>query len=144
MTTPQDLAKLMAVCEAATAGDLDSAPKSGEYGYQETDKWYECPTCDGQGEVHGATYCNFDGVAQGVQFFGIGNEFKNYEAFFRTFNPETVKSLLRIAIEAGKAAEALAALIAIIDDEFGIVAPEMNAAIAAHANLNLALGESHE
>jgi len=89
-----DDAELKRVAEAATPGDLDSAPERGEYGHKETSKWYECPACDGRGEVHGATYCNFDGFALGVQFFGIGNEFKNYEAFFRAFRPETVLSLL--------------------------------------------------
>lgn len=92
MTTNEDLARL---AEAATPGDLDTTGNEGdEYGYSETGKWYECPCCDGAGEVHGSTYCNFDDFAMGVQFFGIGNEFKNYEAFFRAANPARILSLL--------------------------------------------------
>lgn len=89
-----DLEALKKVALAVTPGDIDSAPEKGEYGHKERDKWYACPTCDGQGEVFGATYCNFDDKPLGVQFFGIGAEFGRWEDYFRAFRPSAVLSLL--------------------------------------------------
>lgn len=89
-----DHAELARLAEAATPGDLDTVPNPpSEYGGHSTGS-YECPACQGAGEVEGETYCNFDGLALGVQFFGIGNAFKNYEAYFRAANPATVLSLI--------------------------------------------------
>lgn len=89
-----DHAELARLAEAATPGDLDTVPNPpSEYGGH-SEGVYECPACAGQGEVEGATYCNFDGLALGVQFFGIGNAFKNYEAYFRAANPARVLALL--------------------------------------------------
>jgi hypothetical protein len=86
---------LIAIAEAvSTPGDIDSAPKSGEYGFKEVDKWYECPACAGRGEVQGSTYCNFDDKPLGVQFFGIGAEHGQWEAYFRAFPPRVVLALL--------------------------------------------------
>lgn len=93
-----DLDELEKVARAvSTPGDIDSAPARGEYGYKEADAWYSCPACDGQGEVNGATYCNFDGKPLGVQFFGIGAEFGEWEAYFRALRPPTVLRLIALA-----------------------------------------------
>ena len=94
MTQPLDLERMREVALKATPGDLDTIPKpNSEYGGHETGR-YTCPCCGGDGEVEGETFTNFDGVAIGVQFFGIGNEFKNYEEFFRTANPAAVIAIL--------------------------------------------------
>ena len=89
-----DLEGMRAAAEKATPGDLDTVPNPpSEYGGHSSGV-YKCPACDGQGEVDGASYCNFDGVALGVQFFGIGNEHVNYEAYFRAVRPAAVLALL--------------------------------------------------
>jgi hypothetical protein len=93
--TPRDWEELKKLAEAATPGDLDTCnDPADEYGGKDPSGWLECPACGGSGEVEGVTYCNFDHVAMGVQFFGIGNEFTNYEKFFRAFNPATVLELI--------------------------------------------------
>lgn len=62
----QELRGLIAAC---TKGDLSTA---GRHTEAET---VECPVCHGDGEVDAADYCNIDGVALGVQFYGIGEQF---------------------------------------------------------------------
>ncbi len=90
MTTP-DIAglceRLRAALESVTPGDLDTSDHIGNGNYN-------CPCCEGEGAVEGKTFTNFDGFAVGVQFFGVGDEFAKYEAFFRAANPQTVTVLL--------------------------------------------------
>jgi hypothetical protein len=89
-----DIQHLKRVAEAATAGDLETVPNPpNEYGGREQD-CYECPMCQGEGWLDGVTYCNFDRVTIGVQFFGIGDEFKRYEAYFRAASPATILALI--------------------------------------------------
>jgi hypothetical protein len=93
--TNTDWTELKRLAEAATPGDLDTCnDPPDEYGGKDPSGWLECPACGGDGEVEGVTYCNFDHVAMGVQFFGIGNEFINYEKFFRAANPAVILALL--------------------------------------------------
>lgn len=66
----QELRSLIAAC---TKGDLSTAQRHIK---AET---VECPACHGDGEVEAADYCNFDGVALGVQFYGIGEQFGAHE-----------------------------------------------------------------
>lgn len=47
------------------------------------DEYLDCPCCDGEGSVDGATYLNYDGFAVGVQFFGVGEQFVHNEEAFR-------------------------------------------------------------
>ena len=92
MTAPivLDLDAIEAAAKAATPQDFDSAELKVENGH------VECPQCGGQGEVELlAEYTNFDGVAIGVQFFGIGHEFGAAEAFYRAANPAVVLELVR-------------------------------------------------
>lgn len=44
---------------------------------------YNCPLCAGNGEVEGRTYLNHDAAANGIQFFGVGDSFRDAEALFR-------------------------------------------------------------
>lgn len=93
--TPEDLKKIREAAEAATPGDLDTVnDPTDEHSDRSESDYYECPACQGQGEIDGVTYTNFDHVAIGVQFFGIGNEHVNYERFFRLLKPETVIQLV--------------------------------------------------
>jgi len=109
--TSAELDELEALAKAATPGDLDTVnDPPDEYGGKSATGWYECPCCESVGEVEGVTYSNFDAVAMGVQFFGIGNEHKNYEAFFRAANPATILRLLSLAragLEASTAEESM-------------------------------------
>ncbi|HDR2758975.1 TPA: ead/Ea22-like family protein [Enterobacter mori] len=85
-----DKRALREAAEKATALNLDTAQvKRGNDGY------LECPCCEGAGYVEEeADFCNFDGVALGVQFYGIGEHHGLAEAFFRAANPATVLALL--------------------------------------------------
>ena len=73
MTTGFDLDEIERLLAAATVGDLTTAQ------YHTLSEYVECPVCDGDGEVRASDYCNFDGVALGVQFYGIGSEFGAHE-----------------------------------------------------------------
>lgn len=84
-----DLDALRALAEKATPQDFDSAE------YATNNGWIECPHCGGEGAVEmTADYCNYDGDALGVQFYGIGEAHKNAEAFCRAANPQTILSLI--------------------------------------------------
>lgn len=83
----EELPRLREIAEKATPGNLDTSDHIGG-GY------YQCPACNGDGEIDGEQFTNFDGFALGVQFFGVGNEFAAYESFFRAFRPETVIHIL--------------------------------------------------
>ncbi|HDC4490741.1 TPA: ead/Ea22-like family protein [Enterobacter asburiae] len=86
-----DKRALREAAEKATALNLDTAQEAR----QEDDECIECPTCGGDGymEVQ-RDYCNIDGVALGVLFYGIGEHHGLAEAFFRAANPATVLALL--------------------------------------------------
>jgi hypothetical protein len=79
--------RLRAALEGVTPGDLDTADHTGTGSH-------DCPCCEGEGTVDGKTFTNFDGFAVGVQFFGVGDEFAKYEAFFRAANPANITALL--------------------------------------------------
>ena len=79
MSSLIEMAKeVVARAEKATPQNLGTAE------LHVADGWYECPACGGEGSVDGETYTNYDGVANGVQFFGIGDEFGLAEKLFRT------------------------------------------------------------
>lgn len=84
-----DHSELKRLAEAATPQGFDSAAVKVENGY------IECPHCEGEGQVElEADYCNYDGAAIGVQFYGIGLEFGAAEAYFRAANPAAVLALI--------------------------------------------------
>ena len=76
MTTTEHLEALEA---KATPGDLSTAER------HISSEWVECPACQGEGEVEASDYCNFDGVALGVQFYGIGKEFGAHEDLWKFY-----------------------------------------------------------
>ena len=81
---------LREAAEKATALNLDTAQvKRGNGGY------LECPCCEGTGYVEEENdFCNIDGVALGVQFYGIGEHHGLAESYLRAVNPATVLALL--------------------------------------------------
>lgn len=95
----KELDKLEALAKAATPQNFDSAQITNQ-------GCIECPSCDGSGEVElTADYCNYDGRALGVQFYGIGPEHRAAEAFYRAANPAAILELIALA-RAGSAAPA--------------------------------------
>ena len=93
-TRPDEFEALRQAALKASPGDLDTVPNPPtEYGGRDEGGECECPFC-GDGYVDVVTYSNFDHVAMGVQFFGIGDEFGNYEAYFRQARPATILALL--------------------------------------------------
>ncbi|MBE8590725.1 hypothetical protein IQK56_07160 [Pseudomonas sp. MAFF 301449] len=84
-----DYNELKRLAEAATPQEFDTAEEKSGNGY------IECPHCGGSGEVEiEADYCNYDGAAIGVQFYGIGHEFGAAEAYYRAANPAAVLTLI--------------------------------------------------
>lgn len=91
-----NLEELKKVVEKATPQNLDSAEITSHY--ESGERILNCPFCDGDGSVEEeAYYCNYDGKALGVQFFGIGPEHGAAEQYLRTFNPSLVSKLLKAA-----------------------------------------------
>jgi len=76
-TPPSGLAgELAELLAKATPGDL----KTAEASVVDAGEYAECPLCCGEGEVEqDAHYNNFDAVALGVQFYGIGPHFGAHE-----------------------------------------------------------------
>jgi hypothetical protein len=94
--TPEEIEAIRKRAEAATPQNFDSASHVYEGGD------VTCPNCDGEGFVTVAKdYLNYDGAALGVQFYGIGDEPGNAEAYYRAVRPEVVLALLS-ALEAAE------------------------------------------
>lgn len=84
-----DLNELERLAREATPQDFDSAKIKPEGG------WIECPHCGGNGEVElEADYCNYDGQALGVQFYGIGNAHGAAENYYRAARPAVVLAMI--------------------------------------------------
>ncbi|ENZ74951.1 MULTISPECIES: hypothetical protein [Ralstonia] len=85
-----DLAELQRLAREATPQDFDSAKLKPD-----ADGWIECPHCGGEGSVQlEADYCNYDGQALGVQFYGIGNAFGAAERYYRAARPAVVLAMI--------------------------------------------------
>lgn len=97
-----DLNELEKLAREATPQDFDSAVTIF------ADGWIQCPHCDGEGTVDlEAHYCNYDGQALGVQFYGIGNAYGTAERYYRAARPAVMLALIaRIQELEGRAAEA--------------------------------------
>jgi len=89
--TPEQIAELRILADKATALNLDTAQEIR----QNNDECVECPVCCGDGHIEvERDYCNIDGKALGVLFYGIGEHHGLAEEYFRAFNPKTAKALL--------------------------------------------------
>jgi hypothetical protein len=85
------LSELESLARAATPQNFDSAE------YTRSGGLFECTVCGGEGEVElSADYCNYDNAAMGVQFYGIGKEFRSAESYYRAANPATMLQLCEI------------------------------------------------
>ncbi len=98
MTTPivtsitdEQLAEIESSASKVTAMHLDSA----EVKVKSDGAMIECPICGGEGYASLENdYCNFDGHAIGVQFYGIGPEFGAGEEYFRAASPQRIQALI--------------------------------------------------
>jgi len=91
-----NLSTLETLARAATPQDFDSA----EYQDLRGGDYVECPACGGEGQVEVMTdYCNYDGAAIGVQFYGVGPERRSAEEYYRAANPDTILALCEIIRE---------------------------------------------
>lgn len=99
MTTANAIRSLIETLERlwkeATPGNLSTAE------VKECLDVGNCPLCDGDGTApYGVdTFTNFDGVAVGVQFFGVGNEHGAHQKLWETYvnNHAQILSALRVA-----------------------------------------------
>ncbi|UVX29576.1 hypothetical protein PRB81_gp29 [Klebsiella phage VLCpiS13f] len=81
---------LKAAAEKVTALNLDTAQE-----VRDEDGYLECPVCGGEGSVDSERdYCNIDGVALGIQFYGIGEHHGLAEQYFRIATPSNILSLI--------------------------------------------------
>lgn len=53
----------------------------------------DCPLCDGEGVVEVETYANYDDVAIGVQFFGVGDEHVAAHELYKLATPTNITAL---------------------------------------------------
>ncbi len=85
-----DIERLKSAAEKCTPLNLDSAElERGD------DVCIDCPVCGGEGYVDlEKDFCNIDGHAIGVQFYGIGNEFGAGEEYFREASPAKILALI--------------------------------------------------
>ena len=99
MTTANAIRSLIETLERlwkeATPGNLSTAE------VKECLDVGNCPLCDGDGTApYGVdTFTNFDGVAIGVQFFGVGNEHGVHQKLWEAYvnNHAQILSELRVA-----------------------------------------------
>lgn len=105
--TDDEIKALEHAARAATPQDIDSAEKCERY---EDGSHIECPACAGEGHVPlEADFCNYDGLAIGVQFYGVGDEPGAAEAYFRAARPTAILALIS-RLECAEAAVAASSL----------------------------------
>ncbi|MBF8764164.1 hypothetical protein [Pseudomonas putida] len=107
-----DLDAIEAAAKAATPQDFDSAQIADS-----EEGWIECPGCGGEGSVElTADYLNYDGVALGVQFYGIGEPHIHAEAHYREARPAVVVAMVE---EIRNLRRALGGMLFAFDDGVG-------------------------
>ncbi|WP_342704225.1 ead/Ea22-like family protein [Burkholderia arboris] len=90
--TVEHLTTLKQAALAATPQDIDGAERIES---RPDGSYITCPACEGEGCLpFESDYCNYDHVAIGVQFYGVGTEPGAAEAYFRAAKPATILALL--------------------------------------------------
>lgn len=90
--TDEHLATLKQAALTVTPQDIDGAERIES---RPDGSYITCPACEGEGCIpFESDYCNYDHVAIGVQFYGIGTEPGAAEAYFRAAKPATIIALL--------------------------------------------------
>ncbi|MBC3493583.1 hypothetical protein [Pseudomonas taiwanensis] len=107
-----DLDAIEAAAKAATPQNFVSAQVADA-----EEGWIECPACAGEGSVElTADYLNYDGVALGVQFYGIGEPHVHAEAHYRAARPAVVLAMIE---EIRSLRRALGGMLFAFDDGVG-------------------------
>jgi hypothetical protein len=92
LATNEQIEALKRAAHSVTPQDIDSAESIDHY---EDGSHVECPACGGEGNVpRESEFCNYDGQALGVQFYGIGNAVGSAEAFLRAAKPAILLALI--------------------------------------------------
>ncbi|WP_244371486.1 hypothetical protein [Burkholderia pseudomallei] len=90
--TDEHIATLKLAASAVTPQDIDGAERIES---RPDGSYITCPACEGEGCIpFESDYCNYDHVAIGVQFYGVGTEPGAAEAYFRAAKPATILALL--------------------------------------------------
>ncbi|ONC17944.1 hypothetical protein AQ913_22260 [Burkholderia pseudomallei] len=90
--TDEHIATLKLAARAVTPQDIDGAERIES---RPDGSYITCPACEGEGCIpFESDYCNYDHVAIGVQFYGVGTEPGAAEAYFRAAKPATILALL--------------------------------------------------
>ncbi|WP_310629147.1 hypothetical protein [Burkholderia cenocepacia] len=90
--TAEMIAALKQAALAVTPQDIDGAERIENH---PDGSYLTCPACEGEGCIpFEADYCNYDHIAIGVQFYGVGDGFGKAEAYFRAASPATILALL--------------------------------------------------
>ncbi|ONC38480.1 hypothetical protein AQ916_06925 [Burkholderia pseudomallei] len=90
--TDEHIATLKLAARAVTPQDIDGAERIES---RPDGSYIICPACEGEGCIpFESDYCNYDHVAIGVQFYGVGTEPGAAEAYFRAAKPATILALL--------------------------------------------------
>ncbi len=90
--TDEHIATLKLAASAVTPQDIDGAERIES---RPDGSYITCPACEGEGCIpFESDYCNYDHVAIGVRFYGVGTEPGAAEAYFRAAKPATILALL--------------------------------------------------
>ncbi|KGV80216.1 putative gp43 [Burkholderia pseudomallei MSHR4375] len=90
--TDEHIATLKLAARAVTPQDIDGAERIES---RPDGSYITCPACEGEGCIpFESDYCNYDHLAIGVQFYGVGTEPGAAEAYFRAAKPATILALL--------------------------------------------------
>lgn len=90
--TKEMIATLKQAALAVSPQDIDSAERIEN---RPDGSYLTCPACEGEGCIpFESDYCNYDHIAIGVQFYGVGDGFGKAEAYFRAARPATILALL--------------------------------------------------
>lgn len=90
--TDEHIATLKLAASAVTPQDIDGAERIES---RPDGSYITCPACEREGCIpFESDYCNYDHVAIGVQFYGVGTEPGAAEAYFRAAKPATILALL--------------------------------------------------
>jgi hypothetical protein len=86
-----ELEQLKRLALACTPQNLNTA----EHKDDGNGEYVTCHICGGDGSIElETTYTNYDNIAIGVQFFGVGNEFGAADRYFRAANPAFILQLI--------------------------------------------------
>ncbi|HEY1999720.1 hypothetical protein [Paraburkholderia sp.] len=90
--TDEKISALKQAALAATPQEIDTAESIDRFN---DGSHLECPTCGGDGCVpRESDFCNYDGEAIGVQFYGAGNTPGAAEVYLRAAKPANVLALI--------------------------------------------------